>query len=59
MKVDDQQLTPEQLAHLNLWCSATAAQRLSWLHEMQQIAYKSGALKTFKPATTAIGDNKD
>lgn len=37
-------LTEEEKAHLKLWGSATPAQRLAWLEEMQQIAYRSGAL---------------
>ena len=37
-------LTEEEKAQLKLWKSATPAQRLAWLEEAQQIAYKSGAL---------------
>lgn len=46
MKMDNKQnkLTEEEKAQLRLWASAKPAQRLAWLEEMQQIAYKSGAL---------------
>ena len=46
MKPDTTQnrLTAEEKAHLKQWSSATPAQRLAWLEEMQQIALKSGAL---------------
>ena len=37
-------LTSEEKAQLKLWKSATPAQRLVWLEEAQQIAYRSGAL---------------
>jgi len=40
-----EQLTAEEKAQLKHWASATPAQRLAWLEEAQQIAYKSGALK--------------
>jgi len=38
-------LTPDEKAQLRQWASATPAQRLEWLEEMQQIALRSGALK--------------
>lgn len=46
MKTETKQntLTPEEKAQLRLWASATPAQRLAWLEEAQQIAFKSGAL---------------
>ncbi len=39
------QLTEEEKAHLRRWASATPAQRLAWLEEVQRIAYRSGALR--------------
>jgi len=46
MKTETKQnkLTDEEKAQLKLWANATPAQRLAWLEEVQQIAYKSGAL---------------
>ena len=38
-------LTEEEKANLRLWASATPAQRLAWLEEVQRIAYQSGALQ--------------
>ena len=40
-----EQLTAEEKAQLKQWASVTPAQRLVWLEEAQQIAYKSGALE--------------
>lgn len=37
-------LTDQEKEQLRLWASATPAQRLAWLEEVQQIAFKSGAL---------------
>ena len=45
MNKKPEQLTAEEKAQLKHWASATPAQRLAWLEEAQQIAYKSGALK--------------
>ena len=47
MKTESQQkkLTEDEKAELRQWASATPAQRLAWLEEAQQIAYRSGALK--------------
>ncbi len=42
-------LTPQEKDQLCLWASATPAQRLAWLDEVQQIAAKSGALKFIDP----------
>ncbi|MDZ7661068.1 hypothetical protein [Thiohalophilus sp.] len=39
-------LTVDEKAQLKRWASATPAQRLAWLEEAQQIALKSGALKS-------------
>ena len=38
-------LSEEEKRHLHQWASATPAQRLAWLEEMQKIAHKSGALR--------------
>ena len=45
MKTDKNQnkLTEEEKAQLQLWTSATPMQRLDWLEEAQKIAYQSGA----------------
>jgi len=42
------ELTPQEKSQLRLWASATPAQRLHWLEEVQQLAAKSGALKEAK-----------
>ncbi len=44
------ELTEDEKAQLKLWASATPAQRLAWLEEMQQIAYKAGALGSVQEA---------
>lgn len=46
MEADNTQnkLTEEEKAQLKQWASATPAQRLEWLEEIQQIAYKAGAI---------------
>ena len=41
---NNKKLTDEERAQLKLWASATPAQRLAWLEEARQIAYRSGAL---------------
>ena len=45
MKTDKNQnkLTEEEKAQLQLWTSTTPMQRLEWLEEAQKIAYQSGA----------------
>jgi len=43
-KVSQNKLTEQEKAQLRQWASATPAQRLAWLEEVQQIALKSGAL---------------
>lgn len=44
-EVKQTKLTEEEKAHLRLWASATPAQRLAWLEEVQRIANQSGALQ--------------
>jgi len=39
------ELTQQEKDQLRLWASATPAQRLAWLEEVQQLAVKSGAIK--------------
>lgn len=49
IEANQNKLTEHEKEHLRLWASATPAQRLAWLEEAQQIAYKSGALKKILP----------
>ena len=48
-ETNSDQLTDEEQAKLKLWASATPAQRLAWLEEMQKIAHNAGALRTSHP----------
>jgi len=47
-EADPNKLTEEEKAHLRWWASATPAQRLAWLEEVQRIAYQSGALQKIR-----------
>jgi len=40
------ELTQQEKDQLRLWVSATPAQRLAWLEEVQKLAVRSGALKS-------------